>query len=132
MKKFITIIILMLVLFAFSSCGNNYKGNYEQLDMTTIEREYKENAARAKENYIGTYVKVQGDLYAINTYSNITVHMPDENYISGKRVIICKIKNKKAKEKLKDMAVGDTVIVKGKITKICGLYDCVLDVYEID
>ena len=132
MKKIIVVLFALLFVFSVTSCGNSYDGEYVPLDMTTIHKEYKENSARAKETYIGTYVEVTGVLAAINSSSNIAVHMPDDNAIGGKRVIMCKLKNKETKEMLLSMSVGDTITVRGKITKIFGLWDCHLDVYEID
>lgn len=133
MKKILAIVLLLISVFAFSSCEKSSDISYVRLDMSKIDKEYAENAARAKETYEGTYVEVTGTLVAINSYSDITVHMPDSTAIDGKRVIVCSIRSKEVKDKLKTMSVNDIVTVKGQISQIhYFLWDCKLDVYEIN
>ena len=132
MKRIIALVLCIFTILSLASCGNNKNRDYVPLDLSAIEEEYDENAPRAKEKYIGSYVEVTGNLAAINTYTNITIHMPDDSCIGGRRVIICKIKDKDAKEKVKELSVNETITVRGKITKLFGLWDCHIDVYEIE
>ena len=88
------------------------------------------NAMKATDKYEKQYVELTGRLNVIDSsgkYISITP-VDDEFAIMG---VQCYIKNDDQKTAIMDMSIGDTVIVKGKITDVGEVMGYSLDIDEI-
>ena len=151
MKKAIIVIVLLLIIIAAINGGNGSdNGNtiqtnggtskqteniqepieYTAVDIDTMEEALKNNAAAAKDTYIDKYFEIRGKLSTIDSdlkYISLR-SLTDDFDLTG---VQCYIKNDEQKEIVKTLSKGDTIIVKGKITKVGEVLGYSLDITEI-
>ncbi len=149
MKKAIIAIVLILIIIAAISGGNSSNNTvqtssdtskqteniqepieYTAVDIDTMEEALKNNAAAAKDTYVDKYFEITGKLSTIDS---------DLKYISLRSLtndfdltgVQCYIKNDEQKEIVKTLSKGDTIRIKGKITKVGEVLGYSLDIAEI-
>ena len=90
---------------------------YKAYDVDTLMDDLDDNAMKAAELYDNQYVELTGTLAVIDSSgSYISVHpLYDDYAIVG---VTCYIKSDEQKQKIMNMSIGDTVVVKGKITDV--------------
>lgn len=106
------------------------KIEYITVNIDELEDALEENAASAKDKYLGKNLKITGrlgvidsDLKYIGLYSTT-----DKWDLVG---VHCTIKSNEQKEKIKKLKKDDTIIVKGKITNVGEILGYSLDIEEI-
>ena len=104
--------------------------SYTAYNVSELTRDLDSNAMKATDKYKNQYVELTGRLNVIDSsgkYISITP-TDDEFAIIG---VQCYIKNDDQKNAVMDMSIGDTVIVKGKITDVGEVMGYSLDIDEI-
>ena len=104
--------------------------SYTAYNVSELTSDLDSNAMKATDKYKNQYVELTGRLNVIDSsgkYISITP-TDDEFAIIG---IQCYIKNDDQKNAVMDMSIGDTVIVKGKITDVGEVMGYSLDIDEI-
>ena len=102
--------------------------SYTAYNVSELMDDLNSNAMKATDKYEKQYVELTGRLNVIDSsgkYISITP-VDDEFAIMG---VQCYIKNDD--QKIMDMSIGDTVIVKGKITDVGEVMGYSLDIDEI-
>ena len=102
---------------------------YTAYTVTELSEDLNSNALKASDKYKGQYVELTGRLSVIDSngkYISI-VDSTDEWAITG---VQCYIKNDEQKQVVKDMSIGDEIIVKGKITDVGEVLGYFLDMTE--
>lgn len=103
---------------------------YKQVDAGQMLQELGDNALKASDEYTDQYVEVTGKIYNIDSsgkYVNID-GINDEFTMTG---IMCSIKNDDQKSVVANASKGQTVTVKGKVTKVGEVMGYSLDIDEI-
>lgn len=103
---------------------------YKQVDAGQMLQELEDNALKASDEYTDQYVEVTGKIYNIDSsgkYVNID-GINDEFTMTG---IMCYMKNDDQKSVVSNAAKGQTVTVKGKVTKVGEVMGYSLDMDEI-
>lgn len=103
---------------------------YNKVDAGQMLQELEDNALKASDDYTDQYVEVTGKIYNIDSsgkYVNID-GINDEFTMTG---IMCYIKNDDQKSVVANASKGQTVTIKGKITKVGEVMGYSLDMDEI-
>ncbi|MBR2860445.1 MAG: hypothetical protein IKB86_01215 [Clostridia bacterium] len=141
MKKLAIIILVISLLFSFSGCGEN-KANieYEEIRLSTINYEVKDNRARAEEKYIGMYAFVEFEVTSVSAKNEFNGKVKVQAdflaagfYYSG--YVYCSVSDENLQRTVLTIDKGDRVLVKGEITEIGTWNDdgeVYIDVHEID
>lgn len=137
-------IIVVIAIFIIGSCiiaGGNNKSNSSANNTNTTEPEIeyttytvdemmtdlKSNALKAEDKYNDQYVEITGKLNVIDSSGKYISLVP----VNEKYAIIgvqCYIKNDDQKNKVMEMSIGDTVTLKGKITRVGEVLGYSLDI----
>lgn len=104
---------------------------YAACSVDDMMADLKANALKASEKYKDQYVEITGKLSVIDSSGKYISLKPinDDFSIMG---VQCYIKNDDQKNKIMEMSKGDTVTLKGKITKIGEVLGYSLDIEEIN
>lgn len=104
--------------------------NYTAYEVSELMSDLESNAIKATDKYKKQYVELTGKLNVIDSSGKyISITPTDEEFaIMG---VQCYIKNDEQKTAIMDMSVGDTVIVKGKITDVGEVMGYSLDIDAI-
>lgn len=104
---------------------------YTEYTVDELIKDLNKNAASAKDKYDGQHVELTGKLSSVDSDGRYFGIKPSETGIWFENVT-CYIKKKDQEERLKEMEVGDTITVKGKITDVGEIlgYDLHLDSIE--
>lgn len=104
--------------------------NYTAYEVSELMSDLEANAMKATDKYKKQYVELTGKLNVIDSSGKyISITPTDEEFaIMG---VQCYIKNDEQKTAIMDMSVGDTVIVKGKITDVGEVMGYSLDIDAI-
>lgn len=104
--------------------------SYTAYSVSELMDDLKSNSMKATDKYKKQYVELTGKLNVIDSsgkYISITP-VDDEFAIIG---VQCYIKSDEQKSAIMDMSMGDTVVVKGKITSVGEVMGYSLDIDEI-
>lgn len=103
---------------------------YIEVSVDELIEKLNNNAAVAKDTYKGKYIELKGRLNVVDAdLKYIGVYSIDDNFdMTG---VHCSIKNNEQKEVVKTLSVGDTIIVKGKMTDVGEIMGYSLDIIEI-
>lgn len=146
-KKLVGLVVIILLIIIVATSGENKddsttqtnagtSGNtqetieYTAINIDTMEEDLKNNAAAAKDTYNDKYFEITGRLGTIDSdlrYISL-VSMTDDFDLTG---VQCYIKNDEQKEIVKTLSKNDTIVVKGKITKVGEVFGYSLDIAEI-
>lgn len=104
--------------------------SYTAYNVSELTSDLDSNAMKATDKYKNQYVELTGRLNVIDSSGKYVSITPtdDEFAIIG---VQCYIKNDDQKNAVMDMSIGDTVIVKGKITDVGEVMGYSLDIDEI-
>ena len=104
--------------------------SYAAYEVSELMNDLDENALRASEKYKDQYVELTGRLNVIDSSGKYISIVPtdDEWAILG---VQCYIKSEEQKNAVLNMAIGDTVVIKGKITEVGEVMAYSLDIDEI-
>lgn len=104
---------------------------YTAYSAAEMAKDLKDNAMKAKEKYGDKYIELTGKLNVIDSDGKyISLVSADDNFaIMG---VQCYIKNDDQKNKVMEMAIGDIVTLKGKITGVGEVLGYSLDIDEIN
>ena len=104
--------------------------NFTKYTVNKLEQDLDTNPLNAKEAHNNELVEITGKLSNIDSSGKyITLERTDQTF--NLRTISCHIKNDEQKEKIKNMTVGKTVTVRGKITSIGEVLGYSMDIYSI-
>jgi RNA polymerase subunit RPABC4/transcription elongation factor Spt4/lysyl-tRNA synthetase class II len=103
---------------------------YTTYDVSGLMDDLKNNALKASEKYKDQYVELTGRLNVIDSSGKYISIVPvnDEFAILG---VQCYIKSEDQKNAILDMSVGDTLVVKGKITDVGEVMGYSLNIDEV-
>ena len=90
---------------------------YTEYTVNKLISDLEKNAAKAQDKYEGKYVELTGELSVIDSDGKYIALHSDENIFTLADVQ-CYIKGDEQLDKVKEMEIGDTVTVKGKITDV--------------
>lgn len=100
---------------------------YQKISPKELERNLKENAARAQQQYQGAYVEFQGRLDIIDANGEyFTIN--SGGFISN---FHCSITNEQQKNILISKNTGNIVHIKGKITRVGEIMGYYVDVIDL-
>lgn len=104
---------------------------YTACSVDDLMSDLKANALKASEKYKDQYVEITGKLSVIDSSGKyISLNSINDNFaIIG---VQCYIKNDDQKNKVMGMSKGDTVTLKGKITKVGEVLGYSLNIDEIN
>lgn len=137
-------VIIVIVILSVASGGSGESNNetsknnakkdkiteYTKVDIDELEDALKNNAAAAKDTYIGKYLEITGRLGTIDSdlkYISLLSTTDDWDMIG----VHCSIKNSATKDVVKTLSKNQTIIVKGKITDVGEVLGYYLDIDEI-
>lgn len=90
---------------------------YTAYTVNKLIGDLEKNAAKAQDKYEGKYVELTGELSVIDSDGKyIGLHSDDTIFTLAD--VQCYIKGDEQLDKVKEMEIGDTVTVKGKITDV--------------
>ena len=90
---------------------------YTEYTVNKLISDLEKNAAKAQDKYEGKYVELTGELSVIDSDGKyIALHSDDIIFTLAN--VQCYIKGDEQLDKVKEMEIGDTVTVKGKITDV--------------
>lgn len=90
---------------------------YTAYTVNKLISDLEKNAAKAQDKYEGKYVELTGELSVIDSDGKyIALHSDDIIFTLAD--VQCYIKSDEQLDKVKEMEIGDTVTVKGKITDV--------------
>ena len=90
---------------------------YTEYTVNKLISDLEKNAAKAQDKYEGKYVELTGELSVIDSDGKyIALHSDDTIFTLVN--VQCYIKGDEQLDKVKEMEIGDTVTVKGKITDV--------------
>ncbi len=104
---------------------------YTHYDVSEMMDDLNSNAMKAQSKYKNQYIEITGRLNAIDSdgkYISLT-KTDDEWAILG---VHCTIKNDEQRNQIMEMAIGDTVTLRGKCTDCGEVLGYYLDIAEID
>lgn len=103
---------------------------YTAYDVSELMDDLDANALKASDKYKDQYVELTGRLNVIDSNGNYISITPsnDQYAIIG---VQCYIKSDDQKSAVMDMSIGDTVVVKGKITDVGEIMGYSLNIDEI-
>ena len=104
--------------------------SYTAYNVSELTSDLDSNAMKATDKYKNQYVELTGRLNVIDSSGKyISITPTDDEFASIG--VQCYIKNDDQKNAVMDMSIGDTVIVKGKITDVGEVMGYSLDIDEI-
>ena len=104
--------------------------SFVKYTVNKLEQDLDTNPLNAKDTHNGELVEITGKLSNIDSSGKyIALERTDEPY--SIRTISCYIKNDEQKEKIKNMTVGKTITVRGKITGVGEVLGYSMDIYSI-
>ena len=123
MKKILAVVLTVILALSFAACGEkNY--NYEEINFDEIIKVYKENRARAEEEYIGDYVYVKlevNDIISKDFFYGSVFDIYEEDGEILKffdHYIDCFVADEELQKRVLNLKKEEKVVVKGKITEI--------------
>lgn len=104
---------------------------YQQVEANLLLTTLEENALRAENTYQDAYLEITGELSVIDS---------DGKYIGIKRTdgeisfvnIQCYITEESQLDKVLEMNIGDTIIVKGQVTDIGEILGYMVDIHDLE
>lgn len=132
----IVVVVLAILGIAMSGGSDSEPKEPENIEYTayTVDdmmAEAKNNAMAASDKYKDQYVEISGKLGVIDSDGKYISVLPanDEWAIIG---VTCYIKNDEQKEVVKGLSIGDSIVVKGKITEVGEVFGYYLDIDSIN
>ena len=143
MKKFLAILLTMLLVITFVGCGGNdssstidyNKIEYNKITLNSIYQVYKDNRYKAEQMYIGQYIEVSASVFGVyETHISLHEYQYHNGIKTGYDDAWCKIVNDSLKEVLLELKKDDIITVKGKITSLTstGDFQVNIDTYLIE
>ena len=130
------VVIIIGVLAIMVSTGGTSEVNKEDISYTayTVDQlmeDLNKNAANASGVYKDQYVELTGRLAVIDSDGKyISIHpLKDKWTIIG---VQCSIENEEQKNAVMQMAIDDTIVVRGKITGVGEIFGYYLDMDSIE
>ena len=130
------VVIIIGVLAIMVSTGGTSEENKEDISYTayTVDQlmeDLNKNAANASGVYKDQYVELTGRLAVIDSDGKyISIHpLKDKWTIIG---VQCSIENEEQKNAVMQMAIDDTIVVRGKITGVGEIFGYYLDMDSIE
>ena len=130
------VVIIIGVLAIMVSTGGTSEENKEDISYTayTVDQlmeDLNKNAANASGVYKEQYVELTGRLAVIDSDGKyISIHpLKDKWTIIG---VQCSIENEEQKNAVMQMAIDDTIVVRGKITGVGEIFGYYLDMDSIE
>ena len=130
------VVIIIGVLAIMVSTGGTSEENKEDISYTayTVDQlmnDLNKNAANASNVYKDQYVELTGRLAVIDSDGKyISIHpLKDKWTIIG---VQCSIENGEQKNAVMQMAIDDTIVVRGKITEVGEVFGYYLDMDSIE
>ena len=130
------VVIIIGVLAIMVSTGGTSEENKEDISYTayTVDQlmeDLNKNAANASGVYKDQYVELTGRLAVIDSDGKyISIHpLKDKWTIIG---VQCSIENEEQKKAVMQMAIDDTIVVRGKITGVGEIFGYYLDMDSIE
>ena len=104
--------------------------SYTAYSVSELMNDLKTNAMNASDKYKGQYVELTGRLSAIDSDGKYIALLPEDDQfaIIG---VNCYFRSDEQKAAVKDAAVGDTLVVKGKITDVGEILGYSLNIDEV-
>lgn len=102
---------------------------YTAYDVSELMSDLETNAMKASDKYKGQYVEITGRLAAIDSDGEYITLDAADNYTLAN--ITCYIRATEQKDVIMDATIGDTLIVKGKITDVGEIMGYTLNIDEI-
>ncbi len=104
---------------------------YTAYKVSELMSDLSSNALKAEKKYKKQYVEITGKLSNVDSSGKYIDLVPenDDFVIMG---VQCYIKNDEQKDKVVEMSKGDTITLKGKITRIGEVLGYSLDIDEIE
>ena len=130
------VVIIIGVLAIMVSTGGTSEENKEDISYTAytldqLMEDLNKNAANASGVYKDQYVELTGRLAVIDSDGKyISIHpLKDKWTIIG---VQCSIENEEQKNAVMQMAIDDTIVVRGKITGVGEIFGYYLDMDSIE
>ena len=112
-----------------TSESNSPEITYTAYNMSELMSDLETNAMKASDKYKGQYVEITGRLDAIDSDGAYITLDAADNYTLAN--ITCYIRATEQKDVIMDATIGDTLIVKGKITDVGDVMGYFLNIDEI-
>ena len=104
---------------------------YQQVEANLLLTTLEENALRAENTYQDAYLEITGELSVIDSdgqYISITRTDSEISFIN----IQCYITEENQLDKVLEMNIGDTIIVKGQVTSIGEILGYMVDIHDLE
>lgn len=127
----VLVILTIIVSMSGTSEGENENISYTVYTVDQLMEDLDKNAANASSVYKDQYVELTGRLAVIDSDGKyVSIHpLNDKWSIVG---VLCSIENEEQKNVIMKMAIGDTVVVRGKITRVGEALGYYLDIDDIE
>lgn len=104
---------------------------YQQVEANFLLTTLEENALRAENTYQDAYLEITGELSVIDSdgqYISITRTDSEISFVN----IQCYITEESQLDKVLEMNIGDTIIVKGQVTSIGEILGYMVDIHDLE
>ena len=102
---------------------------FQKVNIGVMDKQLKENAARAQQKYQGMYVEFQGVLDIIDANGKYFTVSLNDSFLAPN--ILCNISDEQQKQVLISKSKGNIISVKGKIKRVGEMAGFHLDVIEL-
>jgi len=109
---------------------DNPDNEYNSYTVSELFDDLESNPMRAEDKHYKEYVEIKGKVCEIPSNGK-HILICDVNDSFGYDFIYCGIETTELKDQVYNLSIGDTIIVKGKISGVNVIYDYQMDVYSI-
>lgn len=102
---------------------------YQKVDASLLLTTLEENALRAESMYQDSYVEITGELSVIDSDGKY-IGIDDGSFTMTS--ISCYVTNESQLSTILEMNIGDTVIVRGKVTDIGEILGYMVDIHDLE
>lgn len=128
------IVAVVLVAVDYLLSDPNYvpkdEREYTEVTVDQLLEELSDNALNAKDKYTDAYVSITGKLHAIDSDGESIGLYPLE--YESLDDVHCILTDDAQRDKIKGYSSGDTITVKGRITRVDSAFPYTLDIDSID
>lgn len=128
------IVAVVLVAVDYLLSDPNYvpkdEREYTEVTVDQLFEELNDNALNAKDKYTDAYVSITGKLHAIDSDGESIGLYPLE--YESLDDVHCILTDDAQRDKIKGYSSGDTITVKGRITRVDSAFPYTLDIDSID
>ena len=125
------ILILIILFFCIPTNGDPAAVEYTSVTVDELFEDLNDNPLNAEDKYMGAAVSVTGRLIVIDSDGEyIGISSVDDEYSLND--VLCYVTKDEQLEVIKDLSIGDTITVKGKISNVGEVFGYSMNIDSIE